>query len=373
MDIRTLAVHCAEPDAATGAVVPPIHLSSTFEREPDGSYRAGYVYTREGNPTRAALERTLATLDGGAAALSFASGSAATAALLMALAPGDHVLIPDDVYHGTRRLMAEHFVRWGLGFTAVDLTNIDAVQAAMTPSTRMIWVESPSNPLLKIADIASIAAIAHAGGAICVSDNTWCTPIITRPLELGADVAMYSTTKYIGGHSDLLGGGVVMREAAGWFERVKSVQAGIGGVPSPFDCWLTLRGIRTMPVRMAAHAANAVRVAEYLADHPSVSTVHYPGLPAHPGHEVARRQMASFGGMLSADFAGGGAQARAVAARLRLFVRATSLGGTESLVEHRASVEGPETKTPESLLRFSVGLEHPDDLVADLEQALETS
>jgi cystathionine gamma-synthase len=373
MHIRTLAVHCTEPDVETGAVVPPIHLSSTFEREPDGSYRAGYVYTREGNPTRAALERTLAALDGGAAALSFSSGSAAAAALLMALGPGDHVVIPDDVYHGTRRLIAEQFVRWGLGFTPVDLTDIDSLTAAMTPATRMVWVESPSNPLLKIADIAAIAAVARSRNAVCVCDNTWSTPVITRPLDLGADIAMYSTTKYIGGHSDLLGGAVVARERDAFFERVKSVQRSVGGVPSPFDCWLTLRGIRTMPVRMAAHSATAMRLAEYLAGHTAVATVRYTGLTAHPGHDLARRQMASPGGMLSAEFAGGRAQALAVASRLRLFVQATSLGGTESLVEHRASVEGPESRTPESLLRFSVGLEHPDDLIADLAQALGTT
>jgi cystathionine gamma-synthase len=373
MHIRTLAVHCTEPDVETGAVIPPIHLSSTFEREPDGTLRGGFNYTREGNPTRASLERTLATLDGGAAALSFSSGSAAASALLMALGPGDHVVIADDVYHGTRRLIAEHFVRWGLGVTPVDLTDIDSLRAAMTPATRMVWVESPSNPLLKIADIAAIADVARSARAVCVCDNTWSTPMITRPLDLGADIAMYSTTKYIGGHSDLLGGAVVGREHDGFFERVKSVQRSAGGVPSPFDCWLTLRGIRTLPVRMAAHSASALRVAEYLSGHAAVERVRYPGLTTHPAHDLARRQMSSPGGMLSAEFTGGREHALGVASRLRLFVRATSLGGTESLVEHRASIEGPESRTPDSLLRFSVGLEHPDDLIADLAQALETT
>jgi cystathionine gamma-synthase len=370
MRIETLAVHGSRPDPETGAVSPPIHLSSTFEREGDGSYRAGYVYSRTANPTRDALERAMAELEGGVQAACFASGSAATAGLLMALDPGDHVILPDDVYYGTPRLVTEHFARWGLAWSVVDMTDLDALERAIRAETRVIWVETPSNPLLKITDIARVAEIAHAAGARCVCDNTWSTPVLTRPLEHGADVVLHSTTKYIGGHSDMLGGAVVSRADDDYFQRVRSVQASAGGVPSPFDCWLAMRGLRTLGVRMHAHSAGAARVAAFLESHGAIAAVHYPGLPTHPGHDIAARQMADYGGMLSAEFAGGPEAAIRAAARLELFISATSLGGTESLVEHRASVEGPESRTPPALLRFSVGLEHPEDLIADLERAL---
>ena len=369
--IETLAVHAGRrPDPATGAVMPPIHLSTTFERQADGSYTEGFVYTRSENPNRRALEETLAALDGGAAALAFGSGIAAIAALLQALAPGDHIILPDDIYFGAGRLVREVLAPQGLQFSVVDMTDLAALAAALRPATRLVWVETPSNPLLKITDIAAAAQIAHGAGALLAVDNTWPSPLGQRPLDLGADVVMHATTKYLGGHSDLLGGALILREPGPLLERLRTVQSLGGAVPSPFDCWLLLRSIRTLPYRMAAHSANAQRVAEFLAGHPAVAVVHYPGLASHPGHEVAARQMQRFGGMLSIQVRGGASAAMAVAARVKLFTRATSLGGVESLIEHRASVEGPHTTTPPDLLRLSIGLEHPDDLIADLDAAL---
>lgn len=371
MHIETLAIHAGHtPDPATGAVMSPIHLSTTFERAADGSYPSGYVYTRTANPNRHELEATLAALEGGAAAAAFASGLAATGAIFQALAPGDHVLFPDDVYFGAGRLLRELMAPWGLRYSIVNMADLDAVRAAVRPQTRLVWVETPSNPLLKITDIAAVAEIAHAAGARCAVDNTWPSPVGQQPLALGADLVMHATTKYLGGHSDVLGGAVVVREVDEFFERIRLVQTIGGAVPSPFDCWLLLRSLRTLPYRMRAHSANAQRVAEFLAEHPAVAAVHYPGLPTHPGHAVARRQMKLYGGMLSIQVRGGAEEAMAVAARVRLFTRATSLGGVESLIEHRASVEGAHTTTPANLLRLSIGLEHPDDLIADLAQAL---
>ena len=369
--IETIAVHAGRrPDPATGAVMPPIHLSTTFERQADGSYTDGYVYSRSENPNRRALEETLAALEGGAAALAFGSGMAATTALLQALAPGDHVIMPDDVYFGTGRLVREVLGQWGLQFNVVDMTDLAAVRAAMQPNTRLVWVETPSNPLLKITDIAAVAELAHAAGALLAVDNTWPSPLGQRPFEHGADVVMHATTKYLGGHSDLLGGALILRERGPVYDRIRTVQTLGGAVPSPFDCWLLLRSIRTLPYRVRAHSANAQQVVEFLAGHPAVAVVHYPGLPTHPGHAIAARQMQLFGGMLSIQVHGGAAAAMAVAARVELFTRATSLGGIESLIEHRASVEGPHTTTPPDLLRISIGLEHPDDLIADLRAAL---
>jgi len=371
MRIETIAVHAGRAvDPGTGAVTPSIHPSTTYERAADGSYPRGYLYSRNANPNRSDLEACLAALEGGAAAAAFASASAATSAVFLALRPGDHVVAPADAYHGTLRLLRETFAAWGLETTFVDMTEPDAVARAARPGTRLVWVETPSNPLWKVADVARLAAIAHGAGALCVCDNTTATPVLQSPFRLGADLVLHATTKYLGGHGDVLGGAVVAREAGGLFERVRALQAAGGAVPSPFDCWLVLRGIRTLPWRMRAHSANAQRVAEFLAGHARVEAVHYPGLPGHPGHEVARRQMVAFGGMLSAEVRGGAAEAMAVAARLRVFTRATSFGGTESLVEHRASIEGPGTRTPENLLRLSVGLENADDLVEDLAQAL---
>lgn len=350
--------------------MPPIHLSTTFERGADGLYPAGYVYTRSENPNRIALEACLAALEGGVAAAAFASGMAAIMAIFQALRPGDHIILADDLYHGTKRAVHELLAPWGLEYSMVDTTDLRQVRAARRPTTRLIWVETPSNPLLKITDIEGVAAIAHETGARCVVDNTWPSPMGQRPLELGADLAMHATTKYLGGHSDILGGAVIAREDDEFFQRIRAIQTLGGAVPSPFDCWLLMRSIRTLPYRMRAHTENAWRVAEFLLGHPNVMAVHYPGLPDHPGHAIAARQMRQFGGMLSIQVRGGAAEAMSVAARVRLFTRATSLGGVESLIEHRASIEGPESKTPANLLRLSIGLEHPDDLVADLSQAL---
>jgi cystathionine gamma-synthase len=372
MRIETLAVHAGhEVDPHTAAVAPAIHLSTTFEREADGSYRRGYVYARDANPNRDALEQCIAQLEGGQAAAAFSSGSGATLAALHALAPGAHVVAPEDAYYGTRRLLRDLLGRWGLEASFVDMSDSDAVERAVRPgATRLVWVETPSNPLVRVVDICRVAEIAHAAGALCACDNTWATPVITRPLELGADLVMHSTTKYLGGHSDVMGGALVAREDDDFFRRVRALQTGGGVIPSPFDCWLVLRGIRTLPWRMRAHSANAERVARFLAAHRNVVAVHYPGLESHPGHPVARRQMSLPGGMLSVEVRGGRAAAMAMTGRLRVFTRATSLGGTESLIEHRASVEGKETRAPEGLLRISVGLENADDLVEDLEQAM---
>lgn len=369
--IETLAIHAGHtPDPTTGAVMPPIHLSTTFERNPDGTYPAGYVYTRTDNPNRVALETCLTALEGGAAAAAFGSGMAAIAAIFQALAPGDHILFPDDAYFGAGRLVRELMAPWGLTYSVVNMADVDAVRAAMQPTTRLMWVETPSNPLLKITDIAAVAQIAHAAGARCAVDNTWPSPTGQQPLALGADLVMHATTKYLGGHSDLLGGAVIARAADAFFERIRLVQTIGGAAPSPFDCWLLMRSIRTLPYRMRAHSEHAQRIAEFLADHPAVESVHYPGLPGHPGHAIARQQMQQFGGMLSIQVRGGTDAAMRVAGRVQLFTRATSLGGVESLIEHRASVEGSHTTTPANLLRISVGLEHPDDLMADLAQAL---
>ena len=369
--IETLAVHAGHHvDPSTGAVMPPINLSSTFERNADGSYTSGYVYSRSDNPNRQALEEVLAALEGGATALTFASGMAAVQAVFMGLEAGAHVVIPDDVYFGTGALVADVFGRWGLTVTAVDMTDPANVAAAMRADTQLVWIESPSNPQLKIADIAAIAQIAHDGGARCAVDNTWPTPILQRPLALGADIVMHSTTKYLGGHSDLLGGAVIVHEQDAFYDRMHRVQTVGGAVPSPFDCWLLARSIRSLPYRMRGHCENARAVATFLAAHPRIERVNYPGLPDHPGHAIAARQMSDFGGMLSIQVRGDSADALALTGRLRLFIRATSLGGVESLVEHRKSVEGPQSPTPDNLLRLSVGLEHPDDLIADLAQAL---
>ncbi len=370
--LETLAVHAGvEPDPTTGAVTPPIHLATTFVRGADGSYPGGYVYSRGGNPTRTALESALATLQGGADAAAFASGSAAAGAVFRSLRPGEHAIVPRDLYHGIRRLLRDVLVPWGLAVTTVDPTDPGNVAAALRPETKLIWVETPSNPTLGITDIEAVAAIARDAGATLTVDATWTPPGVQDPFALGADLVVHSTTKYLGGHSDVLGGAVVTRTTDATFDRVRALQATEGAVPDPFACWLVMRGLRTLPYRMRGHADNAARVAAFLDGHPKVRAVLYPGLPSHPGHDVAARQMRSFGGMLSFRVHGGAAAAMAVAARVALFTRATSLGGVESLIEHRASVEGEGTTTPDDLLRVSVGLEHPDDLVEDLRQALE--
>jgi len=371
MRLETRAVHAGTViDPATGAVVSPIQLSVTFERDADGGYSRGFLYGRNGNPNREALERCIADLEGGEDAAAFASGTAAIMGVVQGLSPGDHLIAPTDVYQGTARLLRELVMPWGIEVSFVDMTDPAAVGGAVRPRTRLVWVETPSNPLLAIADVAAIARIAHDAGALCACDNTFATPVLQRPLALGADLVMHSTTKYLSGHSDVTGGVVVAGRRAGLFERIRRAQIYGGAVPSPFDCWLIRRSIRTLPYRVRAHSEHALAVATYLADHPRVERVHYPGLPSHPGHAMARRQMTMFGGMLSFQVRGGREEAMAAAARVRLVTRATSLGGVESLIEHRASIEQPGTKTPQNLLRMSVGLEHPDDLVEDLAQAL---
>jgi cystathionine gamma-synthase len=371
MRFETLAVHAGHrPDVTTGAVSPPIHLSTTFERAEDGSFPGGFVYIRDANPNRRMLEDCLTALEGGASAAAFASGMAATHAILQALSPGDRVIAPDDAYYGTPKLLREVFARWGLVHEPVNLTDLGAVRSALQAPARLVWIETPSNPLLRITDVAAVAELAHAAGALVACDNTWSSPALMRPLALGADLVMHSTTKYLGGHSDVQGGAVVARTDNDFFGRVRLAQSLAGGVPSPFDCWLVLRGARSLACRMRAHCEHAAAVARFLAGHPRVSAVHYPGLPLHPGHAVAARQMSGYGGMLSLEVPGGRPAALAVAGKLKVITRATSLGGAESLIEHRASVEGARTRAPEGLLRMSVGLEHPDDLVADLDQAL---
>jgi cystathionine gamma-synthase len=370
MRIETLAVHAGiRVDPTTGAVVPPLHTATTFEHEPDSTYPRGYLYSRTANPNRNALEECLTELESGAAAVAFASASAATAAVFQALAPGDHVIAPLDAYFGTGKLLRDTFMPWGLAVDFVDMTDAAAIKAALTPRTKVVWTETPSNPLWRVTDVAAVAALAHGAGAVCVCDNT-SAPVIQRPLALGADLVVYATTKYLGGHGDVLGGAVVTRARDAFYERVRAIQGSGGAVPSPFDCWLVRRGIRTLPWRMRAHSDNALKVATFLAAHPRVEAVHYPGLASHPQAEVARRQMTGFGGMLSVQVKGGRAAAFAVESKVRIFTCATSFGGTESLLEHRASVEGAATRSPENLLRLSIGLEHPDDLIEDLGQAL---
>ena len=371
MKLETLAVHAGHaPDLATSAVTPPIHLSTTYERAPDGTLPHGFIYSRYANPNRDALERCLAALEGGSAAAAFASGQAATAAVLQALNPGDHVVISEDAYFGTLKLAREVFERWGLLFTLVDARDAATIEAAIRPTTQLLWLETPSNPLLAITDLPAVVAIARKHGVRVAVDNTWATPVLQRPLESGCDLVMHSTTKYLGGHSDTLGGAIVGREGDDFFARIRAIQSTGGAVPSPFESWLVLRGIRTLPFRMRGHCAHARAVADFLAHHPAVDEVHYPGLETHAGHAIAGAQMSDFGGMLSVQVRGGSADALRVASRVELITRATSLGGPESLIEHRHSVEGPGSRAPENLLRLSIGLEHPDDIIADLEQAL---
>ncbi len=371
MRIETLAVHAGHRiDPATGAVAPPIYLSTTFEREADGSYPQGYSYIRDKNPNREALEKCLCELEGGVAAAAFSSGSAATMTIFQALSPGTHVIAPLEAYSGTSSLLREIFSQWGLEVSFVDMTNPTEVSQAVQPNTKLIWVETPSNPMLKITDIGKISEIAHQANAICVCDNTWASPIGQSPLKSGADLVIHSTTKYLGGHSDVLGGIAVSKVEDDFFKRVQQIHTAGGAVASPFDSWLIHRGIQTLPYRMRAHSENALKIATFLSEHPNVEAVYYPGLKQHPGHEIAASQMQLFGGMLSFQVQGGREMAFAVTGKVKVFTRATSLGGVESLIEHRASIEGQGTKTPENLLRMSVGLEHAEDLIDDLTQAL---
>jgi cystathionine gamma-synthase len=371
MRLETLAVHAGlRVDPTTGAVAPALHTATTFEHEPDSTAPRGFLYSRNANPNRNALEECLAALEGGAGAAAFASASAATAAGFQALAPGDRVVAPLDAYFGTSKLLRDTFAPWGLAVDFADMTDVAAVQRALTSRTKVVWIETPSNPLWRVTDIAAVAGLARAAGAHCVCDNTAATSVLQRPFVHGADLVVYATTKYLGGHGDVMGGAVVTRKIDPLFERIRAIQAAGGAVPSPFDCWLVRRGLRTLPWRMRAHCDNALRVASFLASHPRVEAVHYPGLPSHPQHEVARQQMTGFGGMLSVQVRGGREAAFEVERKVRVFTCATSFGGTESLLEHRASVEGAATRSPDNLLRLSIGLEHPDDLMDDLAQAL---
>ncbi len=372
----TRAIHAGQtPDPTTGSVIVPIHATSTYAQDGVGGLRDGFEYSRTGNPTRTALETCLAALEGGRHGRAFASGMAATDAVLRATCrPGDHVVLPNDAYGGTFRLIDKVFRHWGLEHTPVPLEDIDAVRAALRPTTRLVWCETPTNPLLNIADIAALAEVAHEGGARLVVDNTFASPYLQAPLSLGADLALHSTTKYLGGHSDVVGGAVVTDDGA-LDEQVGFLQNGAGAVPGPFDAWLTLRGVKTLSVRMERHCDNAERVVAALTAHPQVTGVRYPGLPEHPGHEVAAKQMRRFGGMVSFTVAGGVDAAFEVCKRTRLFVLAESLGGVESLIEHpgrmtHASTAGSQLEVPADLVRLSVGIEDAEDLVTDLLDAL---
>ena len=372
MKIETLAVHAGrEPDPATGALREPIQLSTTFERAADGTYPRGHYYSRASNPNRGSLERALAALEGGADAIAFASGSAATLAAFSLAVPAGRIVCSSDCYHGTAKQLREVLPKWGVTTEFVDTTDLAAVALALETPATLLWVETLSNPLLRVSDIAALAGLAHRGGALLACDNTFASPVLQRPFELGADLVMHSTTKYLGGHSDVLGGVLVVRESSATRDRLREFQATGGGVPSPFDCWLVLRSLATLPLRVRAQAATALAVATFLERDGRVERVHYPGLAAHAGHELAARQMrGGFGAVVSFEVRGGAAAAMQVAARAKIFTRATSLGGVESLIEHRASMEGPHSTTPQGLLRTSIGLEAADDLIADLDQAL---
>lgn len=372
----TRAIHAGyRPDPATGAVNVPIYASSTFAQDGVGGLRGGFEYARTGNPTRAALEASLAAVEEGAFARAFSSGMAATDCALRAmLRPGDHVVIPDDAYGGTFRLIDKVFTRWDVQYTPVRLADLDAVGAAITPRTRLIWVETPTNPLLSIADITAIAELGTDRSAKVLVDNTFASPALQQPLRLGADVVLHSTAKYIGGHSDVVGGALVTNDEE-LDEEFAFLQNGAGAVPGPFDAYLTMRGLKTLVLRMQRHSENACAVAEFLADHPSVSSVLYPGLPSHPGHEIAARQMRGFGGMVSVRMRAGRRAAQDLCAKTRVFILAESLGGVESLIEHpsamtHASTAGSQLEVPDDLVRLSVGIEDIADLLGDLEQAL---
>ncbi|WP_294178178.1 cystathionine gamma-synthase [uncultured Schumannella sp.] len=382
-DFTTRAIHAGQDfDPTTGAVIPPVYFTTTFVQDGVGGFRGGYEYTRGGNPTRTALETLLASIEGGDRAFSFASGLAAEDTLLRAaLKPGDHILMGNDVYGGTHRLVSRVHVPVGVSLSTVEMGDLDAVASALRPdATKVVWLETPSNPLMKITDIAAVAELAHRVGAIVVVDNTFASPYLQQPLSLGADVVVHSTTKYLGGHSDVLGGAVILKDETlvrgeSLADQVGFLQFGVGAVSGPMDAWLTMRGIKTLGVRMDRHSSNAQRIAEALVGHEKLERVYYPGLPDHPGHELAARQMKSFGGMISVAVRGGGETARRFAESMELFQLAESLGGVESLVCYpsemtHASVKGTQLEVPENVVRLSVGIESVDDLLADLHSAL---
>jgi len=378
--LKTRAIHAGQaPDPATGAIMTPVYLTSTYVQEAPEKHK-GFDYSRSNHPTRLALERNLAALEGASHGLAFGSGMAATSTVMLGLDPGDHVVSGRDVYGGTYRVFTKVFERFGVRFSFVDTTDLEAVGAALSERTRLVWLETPSNPLLHITDLQGVCKLAHARDAKVAVDNTFATPALQRPLELGADLVVHSTTKYLGGHSDVVGGAVLCREKAD-FEKLKFLQNAVGAVPGPLDCFLVLRGTKTLPVRMEAHCANAQRVAEFLASHKKVRGVHYPGLPSHKGHALAKRQMAGFGGMISFELEGDLARAVRMLQAVRVFSLAESLGGVESLIGHPATMthasipkaEREKAGLTDTLIRLSVGLEDPDDLVEDLDRAIEKS
>jgi len=372
MKIETLAIHAANhTDGSTSAVIQPIVLSTTFERDFDGGYNKGFSYSRAGNPNRQALETVLAKLEGGVAAAAFSSGNAAGMAVFQSLKPGTHIIAPDDMYHGLRNQLKLLF-EGILEFDFVDVNDEATLQAHIKPNTGLIWLETPSNPLLKITDIKEVVQAARKHSIKVACDNTFASPIGQQPLALGADLVMHSTTKYMGGHSDLTGGALITAQDNDWWQRILQVQQMGGAIPAPTDCYWLVRSIKTLPYRIRGHVNNAQLLAQYLQQHPKVEQVLYPGLPSHPQHELAKAQMHNFGGMLSFLVKGGADAAEQVLNHTQLFTSATSLGGVESLIERRAAIEGPDTKTPQNLLRVSVGLEHIDDLIEDMEAALAT-
>lgn len=371
MKIETRAVHVGgEPDPLTGSIAPPIHLSTTFEHGPATEDLHGYIYIRDKNPTQDRLERALSELEGGEDALVFGSGMGAATAMLQQLEPSSHVLFPQDVYVHVRIAQKDFLPKWGIEATAVDMRSAENVKRALKPNTKLVWLETPSNPRLDIIDIAAVSKIAQAAGACVLVDNTFATPILQRPMEHGADVVMHSTTKFCGGHSDVQGGCLVVKKRNVLYDRLLNVRTVLGAVSSPFNSWLVLRGLHTLACRMQRHSANGLAVAQALESSKRIETVFYPGLPSNAGHEIAARQMSSYGAMLSVLVKGGRDEAIAVAAKVKLIRNATSLGGLETLIEHRHSAEGPASTTAPNLLRLSIGLEHPDDIIADLLQAL---
>lgn len=370
MKIETIAIHAGNhTDESSKAVVQPIVMATTFERAEDGSFPGGHIYSRASNPNRASLENVLAQLEGGEDAAAFSSGNAAGMSVFQSLQPGSHIIAPDDMYHGLRNQLKQLFAGV-LEFDFIDVNDSEVLKTHIKANTKLIWLETPSNPLLKVTDIKAVVTIAAAHDIKVVCDNTFATPLCQQPLALGADMVMHSTTKYFGGHSDLMGGALVTSKKDDWWEKIRAVQTMGGAVPSPMDCYYLTRSIKTLPYRVRGHVKNAQLLADFLDNHDKVAQVLYPGLQSHPQYSIAKEQMTGFGAVLSFLLKDGEAEARRVINALKLFTRATSLGGVESLIEHRASVEGPDTKTPFNLLRVSVGLEHIDDLIADMEQAL---
>ncbi len=370
MKFETIAVHAGAERDSTGAIAPPLHLSTNFEHSPSGETLNGFLYVRIDNPVQRRLENALTSVEGGQTALVFASGAAAGATYLQSLPSGSHVLFSDDLFYGFRAMAPSFLPHWGIEWSEVDMTDLAAVRAGIRSNTKLVWAELPTNPLMKIIDVAAIAKIAHSAGAQLLVDSTFPTPALLRPLPLGADVTLHSTTKYLGGHSDVQGGALVFAQRDEQFAQASNIRKMLGSVAAPFNSWLVLRGLRTLPTRMRVHSANAMAVAVFLESHPQVAEVLYPGLPSNPGHRVAKEQMTDFGGMLSFRAKGGGNRAIEIASQVRLFINAGSLGGSESLIQHAVSVMHPADNIPNDLLRVSVGLEHPDDLIADLRQAL---